>query len=182
MYIGWATNVNKDILDSTPITVGEGATVKDNLEAGGPPKERVTNANPPDKYKVTMNFDCVTKGSDGLTELERFWVWYKYRHCYGTNPFLFPAILINSNRQTGYSQEDIEYITQRIVHGDPTAKLPDNEYYKISSAVEGSKSGNDLQVSMTLAGSVKILKYMIISTAHSYNLLVLQHILPSVIG
>lgn len=149
MYIGWASNVNKDIIDSTSITVGEGATVEDSLEAGGQKKKRLVSASPADRYAVTMRFDFVEKGSDGLTELERFYTWYKYRHCYGVNPFLFPAILINSNRQYGESQETVEHIIQRIANGDPTARLPDNEYYIITSAVEGSKSGTDLELNMT---------------------------------
>ena len=116
---------------------------------GGQKKKRLVSANPPDKYNVTMAFNCVEKGNDGLTELERFYAWYKYQHRYGVNPFIFPAILINSNRQQGMSQEDVDYIVSRIAHGDPTAKLPDNEYYIITSAIEGSKSGNHLEISMT---------------------------------
>lgn len=149
MYIGWASNVNKIILDSTTITVGDGATVEDGLEAGGPKKKRLVSANPSDKYNITMSFDYVTKGSDGYTELERFYVWYKYVHCYGVNPFEFPAILINSNRQYGEGQEDVEHIIRRIENHDPTARLPDTEYYIISSAVEGSKNGTHLQITMT---------------------------------
>ena len=149
MYIGWATNVNKEIIDSTTISVGNGATVEDSIETGGQKKKRLICANPPDKYNVTMAFNFVEKGNDGLTELERFYAWYKWQHCYGVNPFVFPAILINSNRQLGMSQEDVDYILSRIAHGDTSAKLPDNEYYIITSAVEGSKSGNALQLTMT---------------------------------
>jgi len=149
MYIGWATNVNKKILDSTSISVGNGATVEDSLETGGQKKKRLVCANPPDKYSVTMEFECDTKGADGLTEYERFMAWYKWQHCYGVNPFIFPAILINSNRQNGNSQEEIENIQARILNGDPTAKMPDEEYYQITSAVDGSKSGHHQQVSMT---------------------------------
>lgn len=149
MYIGWATNVNKNILDSTGITVGEGATVEDSLETGGQKKKRLARATPSDKYSVTQKFDCITKGTDGYTEVERFWAWYKYRHCYGVNPFSFPAILINSNRQQGNSQEEYENILARIRNGDPTAKLPDNEYYVISNVVEGNKVGNDIEIKMT---------------------------------
>lgn len=149
MYIGWAVNVNKEIIDSTTISVGTGATVEDSLETGGQKKKRLICANPPDRYNVTMAFNCVEKGNDGLTELERFYSWYKWQHCYGVNPFVFPAILINSNRQQGMSQEDVDYIVFRIAHGDPNARLPDNEYYIITSAVEGSKSGNHLQLTMT---------------------------------
>lgn len=149
MYIGWATNVNKKILDSTSISVGNGATVEDSLETGGQKKKRLVCANPPDKYSVTMEFECDTKESDGLTEYERFMAWYKWQHCYGVNPFVFPAILINSNRQLGFSQEEIEDIQARILNGDPTAQMPDEEYYQITSAVDGSKSGHHQQVTMT---------------------------------
>lgn len=156
-YVGWATNVNKIILDSTTITVGEGATIQDSLETGGQKKSRLVSANPSDKFSVTMAFNCVEKDvdgdgkwvGDGLTEYERFMAWFKYQHCYGTNPFMFPAILINSNRQQGMSQEDVEHVINRIANGDTTAKLPDYEYYRITSTAEGSKSGLHQQVTMT---------------------------------
>lgn len=157
MYIGWANNVNKEIIDSTTISVGNGATVEDSLESGGQKKRRAISANPPDKYNVKMAFNCVDKNltssgtvvNDNLTELERFYAWYKHRHCFGANPFIFPSILINSNRKQGYSQESVENIIERIRNGDPTAKLPDNEYYIITSAVEGNKSGHHLEINMT---------------------------------
>lgn len=149
MYIGFATNVNKIIIDSTSVTVGESATVTDSLETGGQKKRRLVSANPPDKYNVIMAFDFVEEDADGLTELERFYSWLKYEHCYGVNPFEFPAILINSNRQKGESQESIEHIIERIANGDTSARLPDKEYYAITSAVEGNKSGNSLEVKMT---------------------------------
>ena len=157
MYIGWANNVNKEILDSTTVSVGNGAAVEDSLESGGQKKRRAISANPADKYNVTMAFNCVDKNwtpnsvqiNDGLTELERFYAWYKHVHCFGTNPFIFPAILINSNRKYGEAQEDVEHIIRRIENGDPTARLPDNEYYIITSAVEGSKSGHHQEITMT---------------------------------
>lgn len=149
MYIGWPVNVNKTIIDSTSVTVGESATVTDSLETGGQKKRRLVSANPPDKYSVTMAFDFVEEDTNGLTELERFYSWLKYEHCYGVNPFEFPAILINSNRQEGESQESIEHIIQRIANGDASARLPDKEYYAITSAVEGSKSGHSLEMKMT---------------------------------
>ena len=149
MYIGWAANVNKIILDSTSVTVGDGATVGDSLETGGIKKRRVVSANPPDRYSVTMRFNFVDEDENGLTELERFYSWYKYSHCYGTNPFEFSAILINSNRQKGASEEELEHIIQRIINGDTTAKLPDSEHYVITSAVEGSKIGLEVEVKMT---------------------------------
>ena len=125
------------------------SAVTDSLETGGQKKRRVVSANPPDRYSVTMSFNFVEEDENGLTELERFYAWYKFQHCYGTNPFEFPAILINSNRQKGVSQEELGHIIQRILNGDPTAKLPDNEHYVITSAIEGSKSGLDVEVKMT---------------------------------
>ena len=47
------------------------------------------------------------------------------------------------------SQEEVEHMLARIANHDPTAKLPDNEYYIITSAIEGSKSGCHLQITMT---------------------------------
>ena len=137
-YCGWPVNVNKIILDSTSVNVGTGATVKDELEAGGLAKSRLTCSNPPDKFNVVMEFDFSQKQYDGYTELENFWAWYKTVHKFGTVPFQFPAILINSNRQQGYSTEDVSY-----------GKVPDTEYYCITSAIDGSKSGLCQQVSMT---------------------------------
>lgn len=150
-YIGWANNVNKIILDSTNVTVGEGAVVQDSVESGGPKKTRLSCANPSDKFSVTMKFSFAeeSKDANGRTEIDRFWAWLKWSHRYGVNPFMFPAILLNSNRQQGFSQEEIENIIKRIENGDPTAKLPDNEYYKITSAANGEKIGTDQQVSMT---------------------------------
>lgn len=46
MFIGWPLNVKQEILDSTNITVGDGAVVEDALESGGQKKRRVVNASP----------------------------------------------------------------------------------------------------------------------------------------
>jgi len=157
MYIGWPTNVNKIVLDSTNVTVGEGATVQDNLESGGEKKSRLVNANPADKFNVTMEFSFEedSKDENNYTELDRFWIWYKYRHCYGTNPFKFPAILINSNHQEGNSVESREHAAnaynnqQQPVIPLTEADIPDTEYYKITSAANADKSGHCMRVSMT---------------------------------
>ncbi len=156
-YIGWATNVNKIILDSTDVNVGEGATVQDSLETGGQKKSRLVCANPPDKFSVTMtfNFTDESKDANGDTELDRFWKWYKWEHRYGVNPFKFPAILLNTNRQQGWATEERGYIANRTNNTEhPEIPLtpddvPDYEYYKITSAANGTKSGNDCQVTMT---------------------------------
>lgn len=156
-YIGWANGVNKIILDSTTVTVGEGATVQDSLETGGQKKSRLARANSSDKYSVTMTFNFAEKNTnglnDGLTELDRFWRWYKWVHCYGVNPFKFPAILLNSNRQDGWGDEEREHLANwqnNKNHTEITADdIPDYEYYCITSAAEGSKSGLDCQITMT---------------------------------
>lgn len=137
-YIGWPVGVNKIILDSTNVIVGENATIQDSLESGGQKKTRLKCANPPDKFSVKMAFDFNEKDNDGLTELDKFYIWYKWHHCYGTNPFQFPAILINTNRQEGYSTEEVDF-----------GKVPEVEYYTITSAVNGSKSGFSQEVDMT---------------------------------
>ncbi len=157
MYIGWPTNVNKIIRDSTTVTVGNGAAVQDTIEAGGQKKSRLVSANPPDKFSVHMDFSFSDESRDenGLTEIERFYSWYKWQHRYGVNPFKFPAILINSNRQKGYSQEERGYLAeQKNNKENPRDRytaddIPDYEYYVITSMSEGAKSGTDLSVSMT---------------------------------
>lgn len=136
--ITWPVNVNLQILDATSVTVGNGATIADSMETGGAKRLRLVCANPPDSYSVKMAFDCTLKGKDGLTELERFWTWYKWRHCYGVNPFKFPSILLNSNRQQGYGEEELRYGLDGTY-----------EYYRITSAVEASKSGLAQELTMT---------------------------------
>lgn len=139
-YCGWARNVNRIILDSTNITVGDGATVSDSLENGGLKKSRLQSSNPPDRFQVTMAFDFSKPVYNGYTELDLFYQWYKNVHKFGTVPFEFPSILINSNRQTGYSQEEISFSLDNI---------PDREFYCITSAIEGSKEGLSQKVTMT---------------------------------
>lgn len=148
-YCGWANHVNRIILSSTGVTVGDGAIVSDSLESGGQKKSRLVSSNPPDKFSVTMAFDFSTPVYNNYTELDLFWLWYKNVHKFGTVPFEFPAILLNSNRQAGDSQEAINHIINRINNGDTTAKLPDREFYCITSAVNGSKEGLSQKVTMT---------------------------------
>ena len=154
-YCGWAVDVNKIILDSTSVSVGDGAKVTDELEAGGLKKSRLTCSNPPDRFSVVMEFDFSERKYDVngrlYTEIELFWSWYKNVHKFGTVPFQFPAILINSNRQKGYAQSDIEAGTLYDAKGNVVSRnlVPDTEYYCITSAVDGSKNGLCQQVSMT---------------------------------
>lgn len=159
-YCSWAHNVNKRIIDSSNVTVGDGATVKESLESGGLAKSRLTCSNPPDKYSVTMDFDFSTPIYNGYTELDLFWIWYKDVHKFGTVPFEFPAILLNSNRMAANSQSEIANIIARLENGDTTAVLPDTEYYCITSALNGQKSGFSQRITMTwetyATGSIQV--------------------------
>lgn len=133
-YIGWRTDVNRIILDSSSLTFGDGAIKSDELDSGGK-RTRLKSQFPSEKYSITMEFDWITPDSNGKTEFQRFYEWYKYDHKYGSVPFEFPKILYSPN--TG-----IKYI-------DDISKYSINEYYRITSAVEGNKSGQSIQVKMT---------------------------------
>lgn len=151
-YCSWDVDVNKVIIDSTSVVVGEKATVTDEIESGGITKSRLVSSNPPDKFSVIMEFDFVKPKRNGYTELDLFYIWYKNQHKFGTVPFMFPAILLNSNRQKGLSQEDLKYIIEgKIARGEPVNEtdIVKHEYYRITSQVEGSKSGNSQQIKMT---------------------------------
>lgn len=130
-YIGWATNVNRIILDSTTITLGDNATKAEELE-NGQKRTRLRSSFCPDKYSVTMDFDWVNVGADGLTEIQRFYEWYKFKHKFGSIPFEFPKIIYS--HETGVASTS--YGT-RV------------EYYKITSAVEAKKYGDCQRVTMT---------------------------------
>lgn len=135
-YIGWAIGVNKVILDSTTISIGDGAVRTDELENGHKQSE-LKSAYVPEKYPVKMSFNWVKPvGDTGKTEYQLFTEWYKYRHKCGVVPFEFPKILYSPN--TGLK-----------VYDDPSGNTQYTEFYKITSASEGSKSGEDIAVSMT---------------------------------
>lgn len=137
-YCGWPTNVNKRIIDKTNVTVGDGATITDNIEGSPKTRSRLTCANPSDKFSVTMHFECYEKDENGKTEKDRFFEWFKGVHKYGTVPFEFPSILWNSNSKWSFD-------TEEVARGN----LPFLEHYKISSPVEGSKYGFFIEVTMT---------------------------------
>lgn len=124
-YVGWAKNVNKVIIDSTTVNIGENAVVEDELETGKK-KRRVRMSNVPDKFEVTMDFDWFQKDNDGLTEKDRFLSWFKNVHKYGCNPFEFPTICAGSGSPVGT-----------------------NEWYRITSGIKGQKSGLSMRVTMT---------------------------------
>lgn len=135
-YIGWPTDVNRIILDSTSISFGENALKSDELESGLK-RTLLKGSFTPDKYSVTMSFDWVKQISGrGRTEFELFTEWYKYKHKYGSVPFEFPKILLASN--TGIA-----------IYDDVEKREGQVEYYKITSAVQGKKSGEEVEVTMT---------------------------------
>lgn len=157
-YIGWATGVNRTILDSSNITVGENAIRTDELESGL--KRSVKkNAFCPDKFSVKMVFNwtdevilktydnngnVISETPTGKTEYQLFTEWYKYYHKFGTVPFEFPTILYSQD--TGIFVNDWVYSEDR----DRRWQVPSNvSYYKITSSVPANKSGECVEVDMT---------------------------------
>ena len=113
-YTGWATGVNRIILDSTSFTFGENALKNDELE-NGLKRSKKRSAFCPDKFSVKMAFNWVdevilhtydaqgnilTDIPTGKTEFQLFTEWYKYQHKYGSVPFEFPRILYSQNTCT----------------------------------------------------------------------------------
>lgn len=151
-YIGWARGVNRVILDSTSITTGNNALLEEETESLN--KQSMQRGNfVPDEYSVTMSFDWVNEvvihhydqnGNIvphldehlGKTEYQIFMDWYKYRHKYGSVPFEFPKILYSPN--TGIK-----------IYDTVDENIKDVEFYKITSAVTGNKSGEHVEVTMT---------------------------------
>lgn len=133
-YIGWSSHCNRVILDSTSITIGENATRNSELEQGGK-RTALKSLFVPDKYSVTMEFEWDKKDEYGKSEVQYFYEWFKYKHKYGTVPFEFPKILYSPS--TGIKSYDDSNAYGAV------------EYYKITSAAEGKKSGSKIQITMT---------------------------------
>ena len=123
--VGWATNVNKIIIDQTSLTVGEGGFLENKNESGYEERS-LTSLASPDTFNVVMDFDWYKEDKNGLTEFDRFKKWYKFVHQRGTNPFEFPSI------------------TKENVMGKTKTCL-----YKIISSFNGTKSGYSQRVTMT---------------------------------
>lgn len=142
-YIGWASHVNRVILSQSTISIGNNATISDELQSGG--KRTIRKGSfCPDVFSITMEFNCDDKVtySDGTTtytlnktEYQLFTEWYKYKHKYGECPFEFPKILYSP--QSGIKSQDDSYENQQV------------EFYKITSAAEGNKVGHCIQIKMT---------------------------------
>lgn len=127
--IGWPNNVNQIISDQTSITIGEGGIVEDQTSTGYQ-QRALTQIVSQKKYNVIMFFNYVEKDDKGLSEYDRFERWYEFRHKRGTVPFEFPSISkfnIDSTSEATY-----EYAR-----------------YRITSPLQISKSGLDMQISMT---------------------------------
>lgn len=126
-YVGWPTKVNKSVLDSTQVTVGEGATKEESLETGKK-RSRLTVSHAPKKFNVTMRFNYDKKDENGLSEKDRFWNWYERVLCYSVNEFQFPDLMYGIN-------------SERLC------------WYRITGAVQGAKSGLDQEIQMTWESS-----------------------------
>lgn len=133
-YIGWSSHCNRIILDSTSITIGKNATRQSELEFGNK-RSLLKSMFIPDEYSVTMEFEWDKTDEYGKSELQYFYEWYKYKHKYGTIPFEFPKILYSPN--SGIKPQDDIFQYNSV------------EFYKITSAIEGSKSGSKVQIKMT---------------------------------
>ena len=136
-YIGWPVGVSKVILSESSITMGDGATNTDNLESGGKRTE-LKGGYIPDKYSVVMEFEWETPmGQSGKTEYQAFCEWYKYKHKFGSVPFVFPKIVYSP--QTGIEILD-----------NPQNEPEYFEYYKITSGISNAqRSGSKMKISMT---------------------------------
>ena len=135
-YIGWPIGVNRIILDATTISVGENALQQDELE-NGHKTSILKSPYVPEKFSVKMSFNWIDPvGTTGKNEYQLFMDWYKYKHKCGVVPFEFPNILYSS--ETGIK-----------VYDEPSDSIRSVQYYKITSSTEGTKSGEDVSVTMT---------------------------------
>ena len=130
--INWANQVNKKIIDSTKIVIGENGFVDNESDSKNFAERYLTSISSPDTLNVVMDFDwsgddpIYPKDENGYTEFDRFVIWYKFEHKRGVNPFWFPAI-------TKFNADGSKKIAQ----------------YKIISALSPEKSGFSMRVSMT---------------------------------
>ena len=124
-YIGWPTNVNQIVYDETSIEIGNGALVQEESQ-NGTFIQRNKNGFISDIFKVVMYFDYTEKDSNGMTEIDRFIEWYKYKAKYGAVPFEFKTLITSSDYYFG-----------------------DNTIYQITSSVVSVKEGLQMKVSMT---------------------------------
>lgn len=130
--ISWRTDINTKILDSTTISIGEGAWAEDSSENGYKQRraKSLVNSN---KFQVTMDFNWLEKDAEGNSEFDRFCNWYKFRHQYGANPFYFESI-------------------ERFNINGPVVGSDGNPImcqYRITSAPNFQKSGFCMRCSMT---------------------------------
>lgn len=131
--ITWATGVNKTILESSSILVGENATIQEETLSG----KKITilkGSFVPKKYSIEMDFDWEKPIRGSKTEYQLFLEWYEYRHKFGTVPFIFPKIIYSP--RTGIKIED---------ENSPC----EYEYYKIEGSIDGVKHGSSVKVKMT---------------------------------
>ena len=126
--INWANQVNKKIIDSTKIVIGENGFVDNESDSKNFAERYLTSISSPDTLNVVMDFDwsgddpVYPKDENGYTEFDRFVIWYKFEHKRGVNPFWFPAITkFNADgSKTGfdfvqsYYQWDTDFLISQI--------------------------------------------------------------------
>lgn len=145
--VRWPPSVNKRIIDSTTITIGENAYVENKSDSGNFSDRYLTSLFSPDTYQVVMDFDWQEKDSNGDSEFDRFVKWYKYDEQRGANPFEFPSITRFGVNGSGYYQSEMGETSK-----DSSYKAGNSvelSRYKITSALQIQKSGFCYRVSMT---------------------------------
>lgn len=145
--IRWPSSVNKRIIDSTTISIGENGYVENKSDSGNFTDRYLTSLFSPDTYQVVMDFDWNEKDSNGDSEFDRFVKWYKYDEQRGANAFEFPSITrFGVNGSGKYLTELGESESKRTYSAGSSVEL---SRYKITSALQPQKSGFSFRVTMT---------------------------------
>lgn len=145
--VRWPSSVNKKIIDSTTITIGENAYVENKSDSGNFSDRYLTSLFSPDSYQVVMDFDWQEKDSNGDSEFDRFVKWYKYDEQRGANSFEFPSIARFGVNGNGYYQSELgESASNPKYRAGNSVEL---SRYKITSALQVQKSGFCYRVTMT---------------------------------
>lgn len=144
--VRWPPSVNKKIIDSTTITIGENAYVENKSDSGNFSDRYLTSLFSPDSYQVVMDFDWQEKDLNGDSEFDRFVKWYKYDEQRGANPFEFPSITRFGVNGSGYYQSELgESAANPKYRAGNSVEL---SRYRITSALQVQKSGYCYRVTM----------------------------------
>lgn len=145
--IRWPANVNRKIIDSTTITIGENAYTENKSDSGNFSDRYLTSLFSPDTYQVVMDFDWQEKDSNGDSEFDRFVKWYKYDEQRGTNAFEFPSLTRFGVNGSGYYRTELgESSADKRYRAGNSVEL---SRYRITSALQVQKSGFCFRVTMS---------------------------------